>query len=64
MRYDFACTCGDRWHGSVPRATLLRLRKLWRQFHRGDGHRTVETRMAPAIEKQEEKEDCGDVVLQ
>ena len=54
MQYDFQCSCGDRWYGDVPRKTLMALKLLWRKSHTGDDHRTVETRMAPAIERAEE----------
>jgi hypothetical protein len=33
MKYDFRCSCGDRWYGDCPAKTIEALKRTWAEFH-------------------------------
>jgi hypothetical protein len=38
MKFNWACRCGDHWHGSVPKQALEALRREWNSQHVYFGH--------------------------
>jgi hypothetical protein len=52
VRFNWSCTCGDRWYGDVPQQTLYLLRAEWERGHSKEGHATCSAGFAGRVKRK------------
>ena len=54
IRASLACTCGARWHGSLPESAWKAVLDQWQTTHSGDGHAKCTAREAGRLRAKAE----------